>query len=112
MVRQRIGERWIEIEEIPDDEPRLLIAAVATRAGLHVQTIRRYEMYGLVKGRRLNQGPPLYSEADVAQVDRVRRLTTDLGVNLAGAAAVLHLRQQVIELQRELAALQQGGTDR
>ncbi len=112
MVGQRNGGRWVEIEEEGDDEPRYLITAVATRAGIHVQTVRRYEAYGLVEGRRPERGPALYSAADVARIRRIRRLTDDLGVNLAGAAAVLHLREQVIALQRELSALQRGRGDR
>ena len=35
-------------------------------------------------------------------MQRIRRLVEDLGINLAGAAAVMHLREQVIALQREL----------
>ena len=49
----------------------------------------------------------LYSEADIEHVQRIRRLVDDLGINLAGAAAVMHLRQQVIALQRELDDLRQ-----
>jgi MerR family transcriptional regulator/heat shock protein HspR len=40
-------------------------------------------------------------------VQRIRRLVDDLGINLAGAAAVMHLRQQVIALQRELNELRE-----
>ncbi len=108
MVGQRNDRRWVEIEEEGDDEPRYAITAVATRANIHVQTIRRYEAYGMVVGRRPERGPALYSEADVARIQRIRRLTDELGVNLAGAAAVLHLREQVIALQRELTALQRA----
>ena len=111
---QSNGGRWAEVAIVDDgdDEPRYLIAAVAARAGIHVQTVRRYEEYGLVAGRRLERGPALYSEADVARVRRIRRLTDDLGVNLAGAAAVLHLREQVIALQRELVALRRSRGER
>lgn len=105
MVIERNGGRWVETDD-GDDEPRYLIAAVAARAGIAIRTIRRYEEFGLVEGRRPSGGPPLYSEADIARIRRVRRLTDDLGVNLSGAAAILHLREQVIALQREMAALQ------
>jgi len=112
MVGPRNGGRWVEVEEVGDDEPRYLITAVASRAGIHVQTVRRYEAYGLVSGRRSERGLALYSEADIARIRRIRRLTDDLGVNLAGAAAVLHLREQVVALRRELAELQRALGDR
>lgn len=112
MVGPSNSGRWVEVEEAGDDEPRYLITAVASRAGIHVQTVRRYEAYGLVAGRRSERGLALYSEADIARVRRIRRLTDDLGVNLAGAAAVLHLREQVIALKRELADLQRALSDR
>ena len=42
-----------------------------------------------------------------SSVLRIRRLVDDLGINLAGAAAVLHFAQQVIALQREMHALRE-----
>jgi MerR family transcriptional regulator/heat shock protein HspR len=94
---------WL-FEEEASQEPRHEITVVASRCGVRTTTVRRYEEWGLIEsvqtGRRR-----LYSEADIDQILRVRRLMNDLGVNLAGAAAVLHLRQQVIGLQRELQAL-------
>jgi MerR family transcriptional regulator/heat shock protein HspR len=98
---------WLEfeLEEEPDSEPRYAITAVATRVGIHVQTIRRYEQYGLVEPHSISVGRPLYSDADIVRLQRIQRLTDDLGINLAGVAAILHLRQQVIALQREMDAL-------
>ena len=57
---------------------------------------------GPARTSALRDASRLYSEADIERVLRIRRLVDDLGVNLAGAAAVLHLRQQVIALQREM----------
>ena len=100
----RVSADWI-VEGSPPDEPRYAISVVAARCGVHTATLRRYEEWGLIEpslsGRRR-----LYSDADIDRVLRVRRLVSDLGVNLAGAAAVLHLRQQVVALQRELQKLQ------
>jgi MerR family transcriptional regulator/heat shock protein HspR len=64
----------------------------------------RYEEWGLLEPERSGRGR-LYSDADIERVKRIRRLVNDLGVNLAGAAAVMHLRRQVIALQREMQAL-------
>lgn len=94
---------WM-VEDDPSAEPRHAVAVVAARCGVRVATLRRYEEWGLVEPARAGQRR-LYSEADIDQILRVRRLVEDLGLNLAGAAAVLHLRQQVISLQREMQSL-------
>ena len=96
---------WM-IGEGPHDEPRYAISVVADRCGVRKGTLRRYEEWGLLEPARAGR-QRLYSEADIDHVLRIRRLVDDLGVNLAGAAAVLHLRRQVISLQRELDALRE-----
>ena len=92
-------------EERGSLEPRYAITAVAARVGVHEATVRRYEAFGLIEARAIESGARLYSEADVDRARRARRLVTDLGVNLAGAAAILHLREQLLDLQRELRRL-------
>lgn len=94
-----------------DDAPRYAITAVAARSGVHVSTIRRYEAYGLIGNAGAGSGMRLYSESDIDRVQRIRRLVDDLGVNLAGAAAVLHLREQLLALQRELVLRHQAQAD-
>jgi MerR family transcriptional regulator/heat shock protein HspR len=94
---------WV-VEDGPNEEPRYAISVVAARVGIHVATVRRYEEWGLVEPARTGSRR-LYSEADIERVRRIRRLIDELGVNLAGAGAILHLRQQVIALQREMQAL-------
>lgn len=96
---------WITDEET-DHEPRYAISVVAARCGVRTATLRRYEEWGLVEPARSGR-QRLYSEADIDRVKRIRRLVDDLGVNLAGAAAVLHLRHQLISLQREMQALRE-----
>jgi MerR family transcriptional regulator/heat shock protein HspR len=88
-------------------EPRYVIAAVARRVGVRVQTLRRYEQYGLLEPRRSGSGNTLYSDADIDEIMRIRRLIDDLGINLAGVAAVLHLRAQLIAAQEELRRLRE-----
>ena len=88
-------------------EPRYAITAVAAQSGVHVQTLRRYERFGLLEPTPTGAGLRLYSEADIESVRRIRRLVDDLGVNLAGVAAILHLRRQILDLQREVQALRE-----
>jgi MerR family transcriptional regulator, heat shock protein HspR len=90
---------WIIDDE--DSEPQYAISVVAARSGVGRSMLLRYEEWGLIEPARTGR-QRLYSEADIEQAMRVRRLMDELGINLAGAAAVLHLRQQVISLQREM----------
>lgn len=110
--RSRGSGGWADPEEAASDEPRYVISAVASHAGIHVQTVRRYEEFGLLEPRPDRRGGALYSDADIERIRRIRRLTDDLGVNLAGVAAILHLRRQVIALQREMDALRRRLGDR
>ena len=96
---------WV-VDNGAKDEPRYAISVVADRCGVRKGTLRRYEEWGLLEPVRAGRRR-LYSEADIEHVQRIRRLVDDLGINLAGAAAVMHLREQVIALQRELEDLRQ-----
>lgn len=83
-----------------DDEPRYVIHVAARLVGLHPRTLRHYEQIGLLERHDAEQSG--YSEADLEQVRLIRRLVADLGVNLAGAQVILHMRQQLLDLHREM----------
>lgn len=99
---------WL-VDESFDDEPRYAISVVVARSGVRRSALLRFEEWGLLEPTRAGN-QRLYSEADIDRIRRIRRLMIDLGINLAGAAAVLHLRQQLVTLQGELQAIkdQQG----
>ena len=104
------AERWVEPEPEPaagDREPRYAAAAVAAICRIHPSTLRRYERLGLVEPWRAPGEIPLYSVADIARLRRIQRLVDDLGVNLAGAEVILHMREQLLRLQDELRQLRQ-----
>ena len=86
-----------------------MISVAAELVGMHPQTLRLYETKGLVRPNRTPGGTRLYSEADVERLRIIQRLTTELGLNLAGVELVLRLEDelrkahaQVERLQREL----------
>ena len=88
---------------------RYMISIAAELAGLHPQTLRMYETRGLVRPARTPGGTRLYSEGDVERLRLIQRLTTELGLNLAGVAHVLRLedelrrvRARMEHLEREL----------
>jgi MerR family transcriptional regulator/heat shock protein HspR len=86
-----------------------MISVAAELVGMHPQTLRIYETKGLVRPSRTPGGTRLYSEADVERLRIIQRLTTELGLNLAGVELVLRLEDelrkahaQIEKLQREL----------
>jgi MerR family transcriptional regulator/heat shock protein HspR len=81
-----------------------MIGVVATLTQMHAQTIRLYERLGLVTPQRKNKNR-LYSEADVERLRQIRRLTQEMGVNLAGVEVILDLLDRLERLQSERDAL-------
>jgi MerR family transcriptional regulator, heat shock protein HspR len=93
------------------ERPRYMISVAADLVGMHPQTLRMYEAKGLVRPGRTPGGTRLYSDADVERVRLIQRLTTELGLNLAGVEHVLRLqdelnkaRARMDRLERELRA--------
>ena len=93
------------------ERPRYMISVAADLVGMHPQTLRMYEAKGLVRPSRTPGGTRLYSETDVERLRLVQRLTTELGLNLAGVQHVLRhqdernkTRARMDRLERELRA--------
>ena len=87
-----------------DERPRYMISVAAELVGMHPQTLRIYEQKGLVRPKRTAGNTRLYSEADLERLRLIQRLTTELGLNLAGVQHVLRLED---ELRRVRARMQQ-----
>jgi MerR family transcriptional regulator, heat shock protein HspR len=88
------------------DRPRYMISVAAELVGMHPQTLRIYEAKGLVRPRRTPGNTRLYSEIDLERLREIQRLTTDLGLNLAGVERVLALQDELERLHRRLAVLE------
>jgi MerR family transcriptional regulator/heat shock protein HspR len=86
----------------PSDEPVYLISVAARMCGLHPQTLRMYERLGLVQPHRVGNSKRLYSEADIARLRRIQRLTQQMGVNLAGVEIILRLLERIEQMNREM----------
>src|SRR6266581_41058 len=85
----------------------------AVKAEVHEQTLRHYERLGLISPARKGNSPHsprLYSDHDIERVMHIRGLMRDLGVNLAGVEAILHMKdrmeQMQLELEQEMARIQ------
>jgi MerR family transcriptional regulator/heat shock protein HspR len=88
------------------ERPRYMISVAADLVGVHPQTLRIYEQKGLVRPKRTPGNTRLYSEADLERLRLIQRLTTELGLNLAGVEHVLRLEDELQRLQRRLARLE------
>ncbi len=89
-----------------NDRPIYMISVAAELVGMHPQTLRMYETKGLVRPQRTPGGTRLYSEADVERLRIVQRLTTELGLNLAGVDLVLRLEDELRKAHAQIERLQ------
>jgi MerR family transcriptional regulator/heat shock protein HspR len=95
-----------------DDRPRYMISVAADLVGMHPQTLRIYEAKGLVRPKRTAGNTRLYSESDLERLRLVQRLTTELGLNLAGVEHVLRLEDQLQRMHRRFEKLEREMRDR
>ena len=87
------------------DEPVYLISIVAKILDIHPQTLRQYERENLICPSRSNGRIRLYSQRDIDKIKLILRLTRELGVNLAGVDIILRLKDNVDEMEKEIAEL-------
>ena len=83
-----------------------MISVAAELVGMHPQTLRIYETKGLVRPKRTPGGTRLYSETDVERLRIIQRLTTELGLNLAGVELVLRLEDELRKAHGQIERLQ------
>ena len=88
------------------DRPRYMISVAAELVGMHPQTLRMYEAKGLVRPARTPGGTRLYSERDLDRLRLIQRLTTELGLNLAGVEHVLRLEDELRRVRARMEALE------
>jgi MerR family transcriptional regulator, heat shock protein HspR len=90
-----------------DDRPRYMISVAADLVGMHPQTLRIYEQKGLVQPKRTAGNTRLYSEVDIERLRLIQRLTSEIGLNLAGVEQVLHLEDELRQMKRRLERMEQ-----
>ena len=88
------------------ERPRYMISVAAELVGMHPQTLRIYEAKGLVRPRRTAGNTRLYSEVDLERLKLIQRLTTELGLNLAGVEIVLRLEDELRKAHRRIERLE------
>lgn len=80
----------------------LPIEELARAAGLHIGLVEQLAEYGVIEPVPGTASPILFP---VAAIDRLRcavRLRRELGVNLAGAAVIVEMRERLRSLRAEV----------
>jgi MerR family transcriptional regulator/heat shock protein HspR len=79
-----------------------MISAVAEMYDIHPQTLRLYEREGLLLPSRSEGNTRLYTDEDLERLEFILNLARDLGVNIAGIAIVLQMRERMEEMNRQM----------
>jgi len=89
-------------EGVDKDRPLYVISVAAELVDMHPQTLRLYERKGLIEPSRSSGQTRLYSQRDIDHLREIRRLTQELGVNLAGVEEIIRLRRELDRLQGQM----------
>ena len=85
-----------------ENQPVFMIGVAAELCGVHPQTLRQYERLGLVVPSRAVAKNRIYSEMDIRRVQRIQRLTQEMGVNLAGVELILRLLDEMEDVRKDM----------
>jgi MerR family transcriptional regulator, heat shock protein HspR len=78
---------------------RLSREDAAQTVGITITRLVRYERLGLISPPIENRRPR-YGPGELARLRKIRRLTEDLGVNLAGVEIIMRLLDQMSDSER------------
>ena len=90
------------MRDFSSDEPCYVISIAARMVGVHAQTLRYYERVGLLFPSRTEGRRRLYSPQEIERLRKIKTLTEDLGVNLAGAEVILKLMDRMAQMEAEI----------
>ena len=90
-----------------DNEPCYVISVAGRMVGIHAQTLRYYERVGLVMPSRSQGRRRLYSPRDIERIRKIKIMTDDMGINLAGAEVVLKLTERMAQMENEINRLRE-----
>jgi MerR family transcriptional regulator/heat shock protein HspR len=83
----------------PGERP---LDAAASQAHVPPRRVRQYVRIGLLRPSRVEGRTVYLGEPELARLRKIRRLQTDLGLNLAGVEVVLRLLDEIERLQTTL----------
>jgi MerR family transcriptional regulator/heat shock protein HspR len=77
--------------QLPQDRKIFKIGVTADKVGVSVPTLRMYENEGLLIPIKSDGGTRYYDEGDINWIRCIRRMITELGLNLEGIRRLLAL---------------------
>lgn len=96
-----MGKYDLIIYEQKSSNTLLTIYEVSHFVGLHPDMIRRLFMLGLIDPR-VEEPDMLFEDSVVTRIDKIMRLKSDLGINLAGCGLILDLLDRIDRIERRL----------
>jgi len=88
-----------------DSKAIYFISVASTLSGIHQQTIRTYEMKGLIKPYRTGGGTRRYSQEDIDKLIQIQNLS-HRGINLDGIKIIYEMKDKIEELQNKIHLLE------
>ena len=88
-----------------DSKAIYFISVASTLSGIHQQTIRTYEMKGLIKPYRTGGGTRRYSQEDIDKLIQIQNLY-QRGINLDGIKIIYEMKDKIEELQNKIHLLE------
>jgi DNA-binding transcriptional MerR regulator len=83
-------------------EPQeLTLDMLAARVGMHPALVQQFVEFGLIEPVEWQGARLLFDASAVPRLRMIGRLRESLGINLAGVAVILDLRDRFCALQRE-----------
>jgi MerR family transcriptional regulator/heat shock protein HspR len=92
----------MDMEYHDSDEPIFVISVAARLVEMHPQTLRYYERAGLLKPIRSSGKIRLYSQREIERLRKIARLTSELGVNLAGVEVIMDLTERIEQMEEKM----------
>lgn len=87
-----------------EDDSVFVISVAAQLSGLHPQTLRTYERFGLITPGRTGGGGRRYSYRDIERLREIAELTAS-GIGIEGVRRILDLENAVAALRARNAEL-------
>ena len=96
-----MGKHELTIYEQKGSRTLLNIHEVSRFVGLHPEMIHRFFMLGLIDPQ-VETPDMLFEDSVVTRIDKIMRLKSDLGVNLAGCGLILDLLNRIEAIEKRL----------
>ena len=85
------------------DDAVFVISVAARLAGMHPNTLRKYENANLLEPARSRGNLRLYSTDDMARLRQIKTLSEKQGINVAGIRLALTVAEELRRLKRDVA---------